>query len=213
MGREVQVHGPLFRRVFFPLCRLLAGILLFFLGPASVRGKYRVPRNGGLLILSNHLADLDPALVQVACPRPIHFMAKSELFEMRVLGPFVRWYKAFPVRRGEPDREALKTAIAYLKAGEAVCVFPEGELSETGELLPLKAGVGLIARMAGVPAICVGIKNTNRALPYGSLIPRPAVRFLEALWGQPRVFNKQVDIETFLAWAEAELKSLTWQEV
>lgn len=181
---EPKAHGPWFRALGLPLSRLLAAVILFVFGPLRTRGSYRVPKSGGLLILANHRSDVDPIVVQLACPRPVHFMAKSELFEMPILGPLIRWYRAFPVRRGEPDRAALKHAIQLLKMGEVVCVFPEGELSESGEMLPLKPGVSLLARASGVPTLCLGLVGTAKILPYGSLVPRPAFGGVEAVWGE-----------------------------
>jgi 1-acyl-sn-glycerol-3-phosphate acyltransferase len=212
MSAEVESHSRFFLRVGFPVCRALAAVVLTLLGPYRTTGKYRVPKQGGLLILSNHISDIDPVLVQVACPRDIYFMAKSELFGVPVLGGFLRWFCAFPVKRGEPDRAALKLAVEHLKSGHTVCVFPEGELSESGELQQLKAGVALIARMSGAMTICVGLRNTNRVTPYGTLIPRPAFRMLEARWGEPRSFDRHVEPEEFLGWAEGQLRELTDQE-
>ena len=187
-------------------------MIFFLFGPYRVKGKYRIPRKGGVLILANHVSDTDPVLVQLACSRPIYFMSKSELFDMRVVGPILRMFRAFPVKRGEPDRAALKLAIALLKAGQAVCVFPEGQLSESGELQELKAGVGLIARQAQVPVICVGIRGTNKILPYGSLVPRPALSWVEAIWGEVHSFDSDTEIETIMAWSQGQLRELTRQE-
>ena len=206
-----ELQSPIVRRLWYPLARNSMALLFFFLGPVRVRGKYRVPKTGGVLVLSNHLADVDPIVVQLACPRTIYFMAKSELFGMRILGDILRSFRAFPVKRGEPDRAALRRAVDYLRMGQPVGVFPEGELSEGGELLPMKAGVALIARMADVPVICLGIKGTNRILPYGSLLPRPAFGGVEAIWGEPRHFEKGTDAEEILAWAEGQLRELTGQ--
>jgi 1-acyl-sn-glycerol-3-phosphate acyltransferase len=188
-------------------------VLTVVLGPPSVRGWRRVPKRGGLLILSNHLADFDPILIQVACRRRIRFMGKSELFEMRVLKTLMRWGGAFPVKRGEPDREALKKSIRLLKGGETVCIFPEGQLSEDGKLQELKPGVGLIAKMAGVPVICCGIKNTNYVIPYGQLTPRPGFHRLHVRWSEPHQFGKDESIETIVGWAEAQIRTLTDQEL
>jgi 1-acyl-sn-glycerol-3-phosphate acyltransferase len=139
-------------------------------------------------------------------------MAKSELFGMGFLGKAIGWFKAFPVKRGEPDRSAIRRAVGYLKAGQAVCVFPEGELSETGDLQPLKAGVALIARMADVPVICVGVRGTNRVLPYGRLVPKPAWGGVSLTWGEPRKFAHGASAEEFLSWVEGQLKELSGQE-
>lgn len=204
----VAPHGRLFRLVWLPLARAFVWGLMTLLGPFRRIGAYRVPRAGGLLILSNHLADVDPIAVQLACPRPIHFMGKSELFEMKVVGPIMRAYRAFPVNRGQPDRAALKHAIELLKAGEVVCVFPEGQLSETGELQELKPGIALLARSSGAAVLCLGLQGTNRILPYGSLVPRPAFRLVTATWGEPRIWGKDSTSEEILAWAEGDLRSL-----
>ena len=87
-------------------------------------------------------------------------MAKSELFEMRGLGPVIRWFGAFPVQRGAPDRQALKIAIGLLKRGEAVCIFPEGQIGDYPHLLPLLPGVALVAKASGVPIIPCGLQST-----------------------------------------------------
>ncbi|MEQ1821654.1 MAG: formyltransferase family protein [Fimbriimonadaceae bacterium] len=205
----VELQHPLFTAVCLPLARLLAWTLFTLLGPFVVKNRRNVPRGGGVIVLSNHLADVDPIAVQMACPRPIYFMSKSELFSWPILGRILRAFRAFPVSRGAPDRTSLRRAAETAKAGQVVCIFPEGELSESGELIPLKAGSGLIVRMAGVPVICCGLKNTNRIMPYGKFIPRPALRLVSANWGEARSFDKKAAPEEIMAWAEAELLRLT----
>jgi 1-acyl-sn-glycerol-3-phosphate acyltransferase len=198
-----------FLRLWLPIWRAVAGVLFLILGPVRVRGAYRVPKEGGVLVLANHIADVDPIVLQYACPRPVHFMAKSELFDMPIVGKLIRFFGAFPVRRGEADRHAIKRSAELLRAGEAVGIFPEGQLSETGELQELKAGVALIARMAGTPVICCGINGTNRIMPYGTMIPRPSFRTVEVVWGEPRTFGKETSAEDFMAWVRGQFLELT----
>jgi 1-acyl-sn-glycerol-3-phosphate acyltransferase len=195
--------------LWLPLARLFACVFFFLLGPYRVRGAYRVPKEGPLLILPNHVADLDPPFVQFACPRPVHFMAKSELFEMKVVGPLIRFFGAFPVKRGEPDRNSIRHAVELLKSGEAVGVFPEGQLSEDGELQELKSGVALIVRMAQCPVICCGIRGMQKVMPYGKVIPRPAFSTVEAVWGEPRSFTKDASTEEILDWVKGQLLTLS----
>lgn len=205
----VARHSALQRWLVFPVGRTISRILMTLFGRASVRGAYRVPRSGPILILPNHRADVDPLLVQIACPRNIHFMGKSELFEIPVIGWLLRLAGVFPVKRGEPDRAALRRAADLLKLGEAVCVFPEGQLTETGELQEIKAGVALIIRMSGAPVICTGLRNTDRMMPYGKLVPRPTFHRVSAMWGEPRSFDKSVPVEEIIGWISGQLRELT----
>ena len=107
-------------RLAFPILTFFVRLLFVLLGPIRSHDRNNIPRSGGLLILSNHIADVDPIVVQLACPRMIHFMAKSELFEIPVLKHFIKWFHVFPVKRGEPDRAAIKHAISLVAQGEAV---------------------------------------------------------------------------------------------
>lgn len=207
--RQIGPHSTFHRWFILPLAKLFSRFLFLFLGPIRSIGNKRVPRSGGLLILSNHLADVDPIVVQVSCPRPIHFMAKSELFTMPVVGTIIKQFKAFPVKRGEPDRASIKRAVQLLRMGEVVCVFPEGQLSEDGNLQELKPGIALLARMAECQVICCGLKNTNRVMPYGKVTPRLSWRFCWARWGEPRTFPKDSETDQIVDWARDQLLSLT----
>jgi 1-acyl-sn-glycerol-3-phosphate acyltransferase len=200
---------PTWNRYFvLPVCKFLMRVLFWILGPVSSRGTYRIPKHGPLLILSNHLADVDPIVVQIACPRAVHFMAKSELFEMKLVGRMIRWFQAFPVKRGEPDRAAMRHAIELLKMGEVVSVFPEGQLSEDGELQELKPGIALIVRQAGAPVICCGVRNTNKVMPYGSVAPRLSWGKIPVMWGEVRQFSRESTTEEIMAWATGQLRVL-----
>lgn len=201
---------PAWNRYFvMPFFKNVCRVLFWILGPITARGAYRVPKTGPILILSNHLADVDPIVIQVGCHRAVHFMAKSELFEMKILGTLIRWFQAFPVKRGEPDRASMRHAIDLLKMGEAVSVFPEGQLSEDGELQELKAGIALIIRQAACPVICCGIRNSNKVMPYGTTRPRISGSRIYLEWGEVRDFTKESSTEEIMEWVTAELKELT----
>lgn len=189
-----------------PALRVFGWVLLTILGPFRVRGGSQVPRSGGVLLLANHISDVDPIVVQAACGRHIFFMAKSELFEGRLLGAIIRWFQAFPVRRGEPDRASIRYAVKLLKQGEIVCVFPEGRLSETGEILPLLPGVVLIARMANVPVVPCGISGTTRIMPYGKISPRLGFGWVTVSFGAQLSAD-----DDLMAQVERSLRELTNQ--
>ena len=203
---EAGPHSAFHRWILLPISRLVCWLLFLVLGPLRFQNRRLVPKSGGLLILANHLADVDPVVVQLACPRPIHFMAKSELFEMPILKHIIRAFGAFPVKRGEADRASIKRAVQLLRKGEVVCVFPEGQLSESGELQELKPGIALMARMAECQVICCRLRNTNRIMPYGSVIPRPSFRFTPATWSEPTRFGKDSEAAEIVSWAESRLR-------
>ncbi|HRJ27708.1 MAG TPA: lysophospholipid acyltransferase family protein [Fimbriimonadaceae bacterium] len=211
MAKSEPLRHSLFFRLLYPAIYLVAALVMTVLGPFRVRGRRHVPRRGGVLILSNHLADIDPVAVHLASPRLVHFMAKKELFEMRILGSVIRFFKAFPVQRGAPDRAALRRAIELLQAGEVVCIFPEGQLSESGDLLPILPGAALVAKRAGVPIVCCGLRNTQRIMPYGQFIPRPAFRWVTAEFSPPLVLGPDAEVEEIAEQVAQTLARMTGQ--
>ena len=159
--------------------------------------------------MPNHLSDCDPPIVQLVCPRPTHFMSKHDLFDIPILSWMMRKCGAFPVKRDSPDRNAVRYTVKLLQEGEAVILFPEGETSETGDLLPLKAGLGWIAKTAQVPIICCGLVGTNRIMPYSKVIPRPAFGGVYVNWGEPKLFPPEATQDEIVAWVEGQLRDLT----
>jgi 1-acyl-sn-glycerol-3-phosphate acyltransferase len=205
-------HHPQFAKFLFPILRvIIQGVFCLFLAPMRVRRSNLVPKGEALLILSNHISNTDPILVQWSCSRLIHFMARRELFDWRILGNFMRWWRAFPVTQSAADTEAIKRAIELLESGHAVCVFPEGQLSPDGNLIQILPGASLIVRRVPVTCICVGVTGTNRLMPHPKVTPQLARSWLTATWGEPRQFTKQDSREEFLAWVESEFRRLTDQ--
>ena len=102
-------------------------------------GADRVPREGRLLLASNHLSVLDPALIGAVLPRELDYMAKTELFRIPGFGALIRRLNAHPVDRSGSDSAALRLALRLLGDGRAVLVFPEGTRGAEGHL---QAGPG-----------------------------------------------------------------------
>ena len=139
----------------------------------EVTGREHVPGTGGVLIIANHTSYADPPIVGAAFPRPVNFMAKSELFCFP-LGPIIRRTHAFPVRRGAGDRAALRTAVRMLREGKVLLIFPEGKRSPDGRLIEFEQGAAYVALASGAQVVAVGIDGADRLLPLHSPIIRPA---------------------------------------
>jgi len=161
--------------------------LFWFFGRFRVEGTENVPAQGGVILAPNHASYVDPPMVGAALRRPTWYMAKQELFEVPVFGWLIRRTRAFPVRRGAPDRRALRRALELLAAGEVVTIFPEGERRQPGnQLRDPELGLAFIAAHSGAPVVPVALLGTANLLPPGAKFPRFArtiVRF-----GQPLSF-------------------------
>jgi 1-acyl-sn-glycerol-3-phosphate acyltransferase len=151
--------------------RLLTRILLG--SKFHLHGTANVPRSGPLLMVSNHVGAVDPAIIGAWTPRPVWFMAKAELFKGGWAW-LMRGYHAFPVIRHSPDRTALRRAFDLLKQGSAVVLFPEGHRSENARLLRAEPGAGFIARRSGAPLVPIAITGSQHVIRRHKVIPRRA---------------------------------------
>jgi 1-acyl-sn-glycerol-3-phosphate acyltransferase len=155
----------------------------------SATGTDRVPREGPLLLASNHLSLLDPPLVGCLCPRELDYMAKAELFRVPGLGALIRRLNAHPVDREGSDSTALRLALRLLEEGRALLVFPEGTRQAEGQLGSARAGTGMLAALSQAPVVPVYVQGTSRALPKGAVVPRP-VR-VTVTFGAPMRFARE----------------------
>jgi 1-acyl-sn-glycerol-3-phosphate acyltransferase len=123
----------------------------------DVRGLENVPRDGALIVAMNHMSFLDPLLVCALLPRQVIPMAKIEAFRVPVVGWWVKWYGAYPIRRGEADVSAFKTSLQILKSGGVINIAVEGHRSETGMLQRGREGAIIIGHRSNAPMLPVAI--------------------------------------------------------
>ena len=147
-------------------------MLVPLFGGLTVRGAENIPKEGPVIIASNHAAHMDPPYLSQIMDRQLHMMAKEELFQVPILGRYIRALAAFPVKRGTADRAALREAVDRLKQGHILGIFPEGTRSPDGTLGEAEKGFALIARQTGAPIVPVAMVGTNRILPKGAKWPR-----------------------------------------
>ena len=160
---------------FYYVGRLLMRLLLLLLTRWRVRGRDNIPGQGPLLIVANHLNLADPPLLGVSLSRKVIFMAKEELFRSPFSSYFVRSFGAFPVHRGQLDREALRQAKRVLADGLALVMFPEATRSKDAQLQPAFSGSALIALRSGAPILPVGITGTEKIKGVAWILRRPVI--------------------------------------
>lgn len=148
----------------------------------KVYGRERVPREGGLVIACNHFSWIDPPALGAACPRTIYYMAKVEAHRVPGLGELIRAFGTFPVRRGESDREAVRTMRQVVRDGLALGLFVEGTRQRSGVPGAVQPGAAMVALQEGVPVIPVAVHGSQTWKP-GNFHP------VSIAWGEPIAFD------------------------
>ncbi|GKV67935.1 1-acyl-sn-glycerol-3-phosphate acyltransferase [Sporosarcina sp. NCCP-2716] len=158
----------------YPLGKALCTAILKPLYRIQVIGRENFPDDTGVLLCSNHIDNLDPPVVGLTAPRPVHFMAKEELFQQPVLKSVLPNVNAFPVKRGLSDRQAIRKALELLRTGQVVGMFPEGTRSKTGKLGKGLTGAGFFA-----------LKGDAMVMPCAIIGPYRPFRKLKVVYGKP----------------------------
>ncbi|KXG77809.1 1-acyl-sn-glycerol-3-phosphate acyltransferase [Fervidicola ferrireducens] len=132
-----------------------------------------MPKEGPLIVVSNHQSILDPLVIMAYIPRKLRFLAAAYLFKIPGLNILLRLYGAIPVNDTERgDISSLKKALRILKGGGAVALFPEGGVSPDGKLRPFKQGFAYLALKSGAAVLPVAVKGTTDVLPVGRYFPK-----------------------------------------
>lgn len=156
-------------------------------GRMRVEGLDSLPAQGPLLIVGNHDSHWDPVMVGIAARkrRQIRALAKSDLWQVRGLGPILNGMGQIPIERGKGDAQALARAIEALRAGVCIGVFPEGTRSK-GKVLRARSGVGRLAlEVPEAHVSLVAIEGTTDLTGFPRR-PRIRIRFFDPVGGQPR---------------------------
>ena len=174
--------------MLYLVLRLFAVLLCSILFRIHVTGRENIPKQKGILLISNHASYLDPVILGVASLRPLYFFARANLFQNPVFGWLIRSLHAFPVHIERLDKDAIERAIKELTEGKVVVVFPEGTRSRGGELRAGQAGAGFLAVKAKVPVLPVYLRGVYDAFPPGAKMIRPkkiSVHFGKVLFFEP----------------------------
>ncbi len=158
----------------YPLGKVLCTAVLKPFYRIKVIGQENFPKEQGVLLCTNHIDNLDPPVVGLTAPRPVHFMAKEELFQLPVLKAVLPNVNAFPVKRGLSDRQAIRKALELLRSGQVVGMFPEGTRSKTGELGKGLTGAGFFA-----------LKGDALVMPCAIIGPYRPFKQLKVIYGEP----------------------------
>jgi 1-acyl-sn-glycerol-3-phosphate acyltransferase len=158
----------------------------------DVLGAERIPETGPVIIVAPHRSWLDPPCVGAACPRPVRFLMVADLYHK----PWARWFyarmKSLPVDpHARNSVVSLRRALAHLRDGGVVGVFPEGRVVAAGETEELKFGAAMLAVRAGATVVPMAIEGSAEAWPHRTPFPRPAE--VRVMVGEPMPPEPTVD--------------------
>lgn len=142
--RAFNIIYSILRAILFPFYRL------------KTFGRENIP-DGAAIFCGNHSSFLDPIFICFALTvkRPIHFIAKAEIFKVPVIGSVIRAIGTFPVDRRINDTSSIRTSLRYLKAGERIGLFPEGTRVSQAHAVAAKSGAVRLAAKTGAPIVPV----------------------------------------------------------
>jgi len=180
-------------RLWYRFCRFLFRVYFRLYHRGRIYNAERLPAWGAFILAGNHVSFLDPPFFGLACRREAFFMARDTLFRNPLANWILRSWNCVPINRDRGDIGALRTVLRMLGEGKAVLMFPEGTRSRDGELQEARAGIGMIAAKANVPIVPMRIFGTDRALPKGASLPRPAR--VEITFGEPFTYPLPADFE------------------
>jgi len=146
-------------------------------------GAENLPVSGGVLLIANHLSYIDVVVLQLACPRPIRYVGYKGLQAHSLFDRVFELAGVIPISPAHPT-EGMRTAIKALQGGEVVCIFPEGGISRTGQLMEMRKGFEVMARRANVPVVPAFIDGV-----WGSVFSFAGNKYL---WKSPRIMPTPV---------------------
>ncbi|GAA1864272.1 lysophospholipid acyltransferase family protein [Myceligenerans crystallogenes] len=193
----------------YRVLKLILSLLIFALLRPRVTGAENIPRQGPVIIASNHLSFIDSILIPIIVPRHVTFLAKKEYWTGRgIKGALSRWFFTtmgdIPVDRNDPraGQRSLEDALAVLERGGAFGIYPEGTRSRDGKLHRGHTGAAWLALQGRAKVVPVGLIGTDKVKPIGKL---PRLGRIEMHFGAPIDPSRQIEAGSKPAMARRQL--------
>ena len=175
----------------------------------KIYGAENVPQSGGVIAVSNHASYFDPPILSNCVRRPVAFMAKEELFRVPVFKQAIQLYGAYPVKRSQGDRAALRAALQAIESGWVAAVFLQGTRSADARITAPKLGAAWIAAKSQVPLLPISLWGTEKILVKSSSFPQPVpltVRIGKAI--APPASSQKADLQAVTERCASVINSL-----
>ena len=186
----------LIKNIPYLICKIVIHWISLVLG-ARAFGQNNIPLTGGALIVSNHQSYMDPGFLSLGTSRPLHYLAKIELFESNSLFKLlISSVNAVPLERRQYSSEGIRKTIDYLSRGNLFIIFPEGTRTPDGKIYPFKPGMKFIASKAKVPIIPTRIRGAYKIWPKRSKLPTRlhpvSITYGKPIWPDKNISSQEL---------------------
>ena len=170
------------------LMRFLVWLLIHFVYRLEKAGVDRIPEEGPAVLVCNHVSFVDALIIAAACRRPVRFVMDHAVFRIPVLNFIFRTGRAIPIASARDNPQLVEKAFediaAALRNGDLICIFPEGRITDSGELYPFRRGIMRLLERTPVPVVPMALKGL-----WGSFFSRkdgPAMTrpFRRGMWSK-----------------------------
>ena len=180
--------------IFNAIERYFSRIALKLLGmKIEIEGVENIPQGEPVIFISNHQSMMDIKLTLACIPTNISFVAKESIFNVPLLGAYMRVSGHIPIKRNE-DRKAYTSLLAAIinltTKKKSLIVFPEGTRSEDGQLGAFKRGISLIILKSGRRVVPMAIDGSNQFMPKRGFLSHPDKRYVRISFGKPLSFDR-----------------------
>jgi 1-acyl-sn-glycerol-3-phosphate acyltransferase len=157
------------------MLRFVAWLLVHTIYRLDTKGMEHIPHDGPAVLVCNHVSFVDPIVISAAVRRPIRFVMDHRIFRAPLIGFIFRHMKAIPIAPAKEDAALMEAAFdevaKALADGDLVCIFPEGRITDTGELYPFRPGIARIVERTPVPVVPMALRGL-----WGSFFSRVSGR-------------------------------------
>ena len=180
---NILVAIYIFRLVPTFFLRFLSWVLTSVFYRVNFVARQRIPSSGAAILVANHVSFVDALFLMAASPRPIRFVMDAQIFKIPVLSWIFKKLKAIPITSAKDDafimEQAFLKVAQELEDGQLVCIFPEGRLTQDGEIMQFRQGISKILALHAAPVIPIalqGLWGSFFSRKHGSAMTRPFVR-------------------------------------
>jgi len=179
---------------------LIAGPILKTVFRPWVTGLENIPKDGGVILASNHLSVIDSVILPLVIDRRIYFLAKSDYFTGKgfknwAVKHFLLGTGMIPIDRsgGKASEASLNTGLGVVARGDVLGIYPEGTRSPNGKLYRGRTGIARMLLEGRVPVVPIAMVDTDKVMPIGAKLPK--VRRIGIVIGEPLDFSRFEGLE------------------